>query len=659
MQINLIGWASSGLRCPDVELNLIGATGGPAKVALIQMPNGTGKTTTLELLKATLTGEAVGWAEEKVRSYRRHGDAVEKGRFRVELLIDNRPLTFELTLHFDSGQVSYKTTSPGSGGVTAGFKPPASMMKFLQPAFLDLFIFDGEFADELLEKNAGRADEAIDALCQLYLLEQIEAVAEAQWKSRTSKGGATSPAALQRLHQQRTVFLKRRDDLRRARSRAEERIDKDSADIAELAKRISDRISSVEYTQTQQREAELALQAANSSVSRACAEVMTAIRMPIALHPIFPNSLVKLKENLDHLKLPETTSAQFFDDLCQEPDCICGRTMNDVARDEIKKRAKGYLDAEESGTINALKHDIGTFVGGAGESSICERLRSYVATLTEARRDQRQAEQTQRALQKRLIDAGDEELKGWKISLEEKEADLADSKAILLDIDAANEDEEADPIMSLKLLDRKLSETQQKIATITKTVTLRAQTDLLDTILENTIIKARERIRADLVQVSNERLEVILANDPLRISRIDKSLHLANQGGASMGQKLSVGYTFLMSALSRGNNDFPLIVDSPANPLDAGVRRNIGRLIPTLCSQFVAFTINTERLGFVSALEETSDDCLFITMFRKTEGTQRLTSGLPLSGVTKSDNAILVRDRDYFMSFDITTEGEA
>jgi DNA sulfur modification protein DndD len=385
---------------------------------------------------------------------------------------------------------------------------------------------------------------------------------------------------------------------------------------------------------------------------------MAAIRMPLALHPVFSENLLKLKENLDHLKLPETTSAQFFVDLCQEPDCICGRPMSGVARDEIMKRAKGYLDAEESGTINALKHDISTFVSGSGETSMFDRLQSYIAALTEARRDQRQAEQTLRALEKKLIDAGDEELKGWKTTLEEKVKDHDEFKDILRNIDAADESEDADPIMSLKLLEKKLNEVQQKITTITKTVKLRAQTDLLDSILQKTIVKARERIRAELVKVSNDRLQVILANDPLRISRIDKSLHLANQAGASMGQKLSVGYTFLMSALNRGNNDFPLVVDSPANPIDAGVRRNIGRLIPSLCTQFVGFTINTERVGFVSALEGACADCLFITMFRKTEGTRRLMQGLPPTGVTETGNAILVRDRDYFMSFDITTEEE-
>ena len=113
-----------------------------------------------------------------------------------------------------------------------------------------------------------------------------------------------------------------------------------------------------------------------------------------------------------------------------------------------------------------------------------------------------------------------------------------------------------------------------------------------------------------------------------------------------------------MSALSRGNNDFPLIVDSPAGPIDEGVRRNIGRLIPQLCSQFVGFTINTERPGFVQMLEKSSDDCLFLTLFRRTEGTTRLERALPGSGVTQTETATLVNDRDYFMGFDVTDEEE-
>ena len=112
-----------------------------------------------------------------------------------------------------------------------------------------------------------------------------------------------------------------------------------------------------------------------------------------------------------------------------------------------------------------------------------------------------------------------------------------------------------------------------------------------------------------------------------------------------------------MSVLSRGKNDFPLIVDSPANPIERVVRKELAELIPNLCHQFVAFTINTEYDGFVPVLKENSKDCKFLTLFRITEGTQRLMSGLPKKGVVKTDNAVLVTGYDYFKSFDQKDEG--
>ena len=51
MKIELLGWSSRGLRCPDIDVELT-QHGKVLPVSLIQMPNGTGKTTTLELLMA-------------------------------------------------------------------------------------------------------------------------------------------------------------------------------------------------------------------------------------------------------------------------------------------------------------------------------------------------------------------------------------------------------------------------------------------------------------------------------------------------------------------------------------------------------------------------------------------------------------------------------
>ncbi len=58
MKIEIIGWKTKGLRCPDMDINLLFGVN-QAHVSLIQMPNGTAKTTTLSLIRAAMSGEKV------------------------------------------------------------------------------------------------------------------------------------------------------------------------------------------------------------------------------------------------------------------------------------------------------------------------------------------------------------------------------------------------------------------------------------------------------------------------------------------------------------------------------------------------------------------------------------------------------------------------
>ncbi len=657
MRISVAGWSSRGLRCPDVSIDLTGRNGEPARVALIQMPNGTGKTTTLNLLRASLTNAASRWSPAQIRELRRPGATNDLGEFRVNLLMDGKPLTFELLLDFEAGTAGYRTTLPSSGGVVRRWDPPTAMQRFLTRDFLDLFIFDGEFADELLKPATDRADQAIGALCQLDLIGNVDRTIEEQWKKATSQGGPKSAAALEKLNKELADLVTHQARLTEAREVAQRRIAEGTVKAEALQKRIDDKVGSVETTKAQHSEAHLALGNANAAVKSASAEVMSLMRMPLALHPRFVDWLVALRDNLEKLRLPETSTAQFFDDLIKEEECICGRTMTEAARIEIKKRAKGFMDYEEAGTINALKRDISLFTAPTDEPSRHAQLQSALGDLTRAKRQQRDATQTLGVLTKKLIEAGDPDLEAWTKELDALKDELRRLHAALLDLDAPSEEETGGPILSLKLVQKKIADARGEIAKLSRTVKLKARTDVVRNILADAETIARTTLRADLLRDTNQRLGVVLANDPLRLEKIDRRLHLVNQRDASAGQKLSIGYTFLMSALSRGNNDFPLVVDSPAGSIDEGVRRNIGRLIPDLCSQFIGFTINTERPGFVQALEQASDDILFLTLFRRTAGTKRLEQNLPPTGVIQTDNATLVKDRDYFMRFDVTDEG--
>ena len=52
MELKIISWESKGLRCPDGKVNLY--ENGYKRFNFIQMPNGTGKTTYLELIQYAL-----------------------------------------------------------------------------------------------------------------------------------------------------------------------------------------------------------------------------------------------------------------------------------------------------------------------------------------------------------------------------------------------------------------------------------------------------------------------------------------------------------------------------------------------------------------------------------------------------------------------------
>lgn len=658
MRINLTGWSSEGLRCPDVTVDFRVDDGVPAHVSLVQMPNGTGKTTTLALLKATLSGEGRNWDASTVRSLRRKDDDRTSGQFVVRLLIDGRPLTIELALDYENGRATCRTTNPGSGGIVNKWSPPPNVRRFLDRAFLNLFIFDGELASDLFKPGQTKAEEAIDALCQLYLLRDVGDFADREWdRKAASRAGPKSASALSGLKQRRDELRARLARIERSRTAAVERMEAAKAASEELERKIADRIAGLEDTKAASAEAQLKLARSNGDVTVATAALLRSLRLPLALDPAIGSTLVRLKENLDALRLPQSTSAQFFAELVKEPECICGNAMNEAMRFEIQARAKLVLGSDEAGAINAIKHDIESYRPGKDEMQPHEGMQKHLADLSAARREQLEADQAVRTLKRKLIEGGDDQLKDWQDQQDKFDDDYGAAAGILASID--DPDEGARPIDQMYSLSRirgEIEGVKDKISEATETVTLRAKTAIIRKVVERSERIARLRIKAELLASCNERLNVILANDPVQLSSIDGCLRFADQERGSVGQTLSVGYTFLMTLLERGDNRFPLVVDSPVGSMDGTLRRRVGRLVPTLCTQFVAFTINTERADFVPALEAGATSIRHLTQFRKTGGTMRLMKDLPQGGVVETDDGVLVDDKAYFDRFDLEDE---
>src|SRR5262249_27540616 len=110
-RLRVLGWRASGLRCPDHEISLAPGSDVPHRVSLIQRPNGVGKTTTLRLLRAALSGESDRgpWDPQRVAAFRKKGSTAADGQFQVVLVHNDRRLTVTMDFDFVEGTVEYST----------------------------------------------------------------------------------------------------------------------------------------------------------------------------------------------------------------------------------------------------------------------------------------------------------------------------------------------------------------------------------------------------------------------------------------------------------------------------------------------------------------------------------------------------------------------
>jgi len=658
MDLRIKGWESEGLRCPDIKIDLV--KDGVRPVTLIQMPNGTGKTTTLTMIRAALTGEARHWGVSKVREYQSRAGDNNVGRFRLDLAVDERPLTFEITLDFTEGRAQYRTTSPSIGGVVMDWKPPSDIRRFLNDKFIGLFVFDGEFAHKLLNAEEAEAERAIDALCQLYLFDECQKKAEESWQRATRRGGARTSQGLNQWRDKVQKLENRIDKLQKRYDEAKAKSADIGSEMESLVQEVEEAVAAEAGNRQELDGLKEAERREEQHVRDLNASVMQILRQPQRVCDHFRNGLAALKTQLDRVRLPTSTSRQFFVELAEEESCICGRPIDEPARDSILKQADRYLGEEISGVLNALKGDIDLYIGEGQEADLeSDELNEKTADLNGAVNAWHQASSRRQALEVQILQSGGEELQRKQERLNQLKQEKGALDDLIEGMEAQAKDSDDESSFSIPSLRQQLKEAKRRVDEISDTVELGEQTRIIQDMCRLAKENAREAIRDELVRDCNRWLERVLSKAPVRVANIGRSLELERQRGASVGQTLAVGYTFLASLLHRGQHGFPLIVDSPANPIDISVRREVGLMVPQLCRQFLAFTISSEREGFVNALHDASNgNVRYLTLFRRTTGTGQLENDLPEDGVLKSETGVLVEGKQYFLAFDLDQEPE-
>ncbi len=661
--MHILGWSAHGLRCPDHEVICSDSEETPLPIVLVQMPNGTGKTTTLSLLRAALSGSADknAWSPSHVRTFQKQDNPDPDGLFELRLLLNEQRVTIVLEFDFDSGRVYYKTTR-GHGQVN-GFDPPMEFRRFMNREFVKFFVFDGELADNLLRQEHTDAQQAVESLFQVHLLPQFQSRISDYWDQQTRDVTAKDWTGHTRRTNKLQDWRSRLTDLQRKRSVCESKFNKVLQDLSSQEERYNTEIKKLENRGREIRSAEDAVDEAAKRVNDATQGVLDAIRDPHALSPTFAESIYGLKMGLDRVKLPETAAREFFEELSEEDQCVCGRPINDDIKSAIRIRASHYLGSDDVSLLNAMKTSIDEAVGSS-RTRAAELLTQHINELSRFVTHELTARNELDHIRQEA-ERSDPDLMRAKERIDHLKSERKDLQGQIAAFDTPDETVNLDRIghldpnrvHSVVTAEQVVSILEDQVAEISDTLELRKKRDLLKKLLHRSYVAARTEIANEIRDSANDRISELMPDNSIRIEEIDRSVHLHRQTTGSAGENLSVGYAFLATLFNRsGEHELPFVVDSPANPIDYEIRSKIGDLAPSLTNQFIAFVISSEREKFLPALRAAANGQIkYITLFRKKIARHAQRARTTSNHVETADG-LLVEDEAFFNDFQLDTE---
>ena len=579
----------------------------------------------------------------------------ESGQFQVVILFDRRRLTITMDFDFEEGLVRYTTTLPS--GNKEGFVPPSNLSKFFQPNFVNFFVFDGELANQLLNSSHTQAQSAIEALFQLQYFSQITDKIEEYWENKTANVSATEGKGLARRRNKVKNLRSRIETLKTKRTMLKKEHSTVTQELTKKEERFNEQLTEREETKDQLLNAEKDLDKAKVAVSANSKDLLDSMRNPHALSSVFAEKMISLKASLDRVKLPESAAKEFFAELADEAECICGREITDEIRSILLERSNRYLGSDDIALLNSMKSDIANLVGtdATDAQSHEDELSRKVQELQKITDEEGRLRTILDAIKNKAVASDptlekvDSEIKELKQSVNEIEDQLSRFESTvdnLLDKDT----------WGISVLEHRLKKAKDQLAEVTDTLAIKAKGDLIRKILDHAHQSSKRGISEDLCKEANGRIEQLMPYNRIRIREIKQSLILDGQEGGSVGETLSIGYAFLSTLFNRTEHRLPFVVDSPAGPIDLEVRANVAQLVPKLSNQFIAFVISAERSGFLPALRETveDNDIQYITIFRKDTPFDKTAE----DGVEESDDGYIVSSYDFFNQFHIESEPE-
>lgn len=648
MKLELLGWKCEGLRCPDFSFDL--KRNKNSKAAFVQMPNGTGKTTTLNMLKKTMYEHIFKSSEVIEVEAKIPEEKKKKGFFQSKLSLDGKIFYVTIKLDFENKSYLYESSLSDEGGLISGFKLPEEIENFIDKELIDLLFVDlEEDVSPMFRSHQTGAREAIRKLCKISLLQNLmndfESYKNKKRKENIKSGSLkreieTEEARLSKIENKISLVEKKVEEFKNFLNNTEKEYINGKNELDKI-------LNSEQSTSNKLRELEKKCEETKTSYEEILAINLDTIKNIGSYDNLLKTELNTFVKNLDDMGLPEEEVRVFFNKILSKDMCICGEELDDKKRQVISKAMESFISQEEAGVISKIK------------AAVDENLKKEKIDLNENSKKIQEYKQqydvlkenielTKRNALKENIELS-EKIK--KLEKERKEKEIFLNQTIIEDWKAKHNEENTESLTSLKE-QKKLIE--KKLADLSGTRDIEEKVNFLNQIIEDAMHNAEDQISKEITQECNKKIDIMFVKNPIYIKSINKYIQLDGQSGGSTGQEARIGIIFLLTLLERSKIQFPLIIDVPVKGMDNAARRRTARFISDLESQFLCFVIDSDKEHFTDEIHKIDgNNNTFITAFRRSKEFDKLVENNSSSNDTAytSHNGQVVHGYNFFTKF--------
>ena len=587
-------------KISSLQISFRNDTGGVIKNNFVMMANGTGKTTTMTLIKGLLDGSAKNWPVDYVKSFAPTTTTGDKGEFSITVKFDEKQYKYFLSLDYVNGIAKIETQAPPKGRET-GLLLPTAIKGIFTPEFVSRFVFDGEQAKKSMDRTSNEADETIRYLYRLDELDEILAMnMNILTEIQNAEGGSTGTrGSLSNLRSRQKKVRDHIASLEKKQKQLNGDIARFSQEKIEKEKQRQELDKNYEALNKEKNEVIAEQEKNRGNVDVKITEIVSLVKTPYLVSEGLCNRMYEFGDAMKKLKLPKSSSKDFFTELAYAEKCVCDRCIGEKERDAILKNAERYLGSDHQAVLNNIKS---VLMG----STYDERLVAAFEELGKLQEQKTRLNARFADVEDKLIKAGGPQVEQLQSEIEVLIGQISSAQTQLKIIESKDEDDETlTEENNLHKARRADAEYEVKIASTTKTNAALRKKNVVQDLVNEIKTQATAALKEEIIKKANDKISRVIKDDYIEIESIDGYIKLKDREGASDGQTLSIGYCFLGTLFEEAELEFPFVIDSPTGKMDK--RQAVADIIPVVFNQMIAFVQSAEVKCFADRFYKNTD----------------------------------------------------